>query len=492
MGMIKKLNPKQQDFFNQISNLAFVNPFSKEREQADCGLLNMKTGKLGLLQRTEIIQKLLQEQLQQLERGDGFQISQFQGKAHEIIKLAWLFYQYHEYQERFNKFIKEQNSLGDELIELPFADRLIKQFQEADFTELETKKFIALFYQLSRGFYFINSSISGDCSTIIELRMHLWNNIFTFNPQWYLKYLCGKMEDFSTLLLGETGTGKSLAAFAIGCSGFIPFDLAKRRFRESFTRSYQAMNLSQYPSSLLESELFGHKKGAFTGAIELHEGLFARCSAHGAVFIDEIGDIDMPIQVKLLNILQDRTFSPVGSHEKMRFSGRVISATNRNIEQLRKDGLFRDDLYYRLCSDVIVVPSLQKRLRENSKELGNLIAGLLKRIIDAPDPQLVSRIEKRILSTVPADYHWPGNVRELEQCIRRICLVGHYKVAEQTDFTVHNGFVLAENSGEDSAQNLLKKYCDFLYQRHGSYEAVARITQLDRRTVKKYIVSKSL
>jgi hypothetical protein len=488
--MTKKLNPKQRDFFNQITGLAFVNPFSKEKEQADCELLNVLKGKLSLLQRTEIIQKLLQDQFKLLEGATGFRINQFQGKTRETIKLAWLFYQYHEYLEQFNKYIKEQNSQGDELIELPFADKLIERFQEVGFTEMETKKFIALFYQLSRGFYFINSSISGDCPAIIELRMHLWNNIFTFNPQWYLKYLCGKMEDFSTLLLGATGTGKSLAAYTIGCSGFIPFDLAKKRFRESFTRSYQSINLSQYPASLLESELFGHKKGAFTGAIEQHQGLFARCSAHGAVFIDEIGDIDMPTQVKLLNVLQDRTFSPVGSHEKMRFSGRVISATNRNIEQLRKDGLFRDDLYYRLCSDVIVVPSLQQRLRENPEELGNLIAGLLMRIIDAPDTQLVSRIEKRVLSTVPPDYHWPGNVRELEQCIRRICLVGHYKAAEQTDSTGHNGFVVTENSGEDSAQNLLKKYCDFLYQRHGSYEAVARITQLDRRTVKKYIVGK--
>ncbi len=488
--MSKKLNPRQRDFFNQITSLAFVNPFSKEREQADCDLLDIATGKLNLLQRTEIIQKLLQDQLKQLEGVTGFQISQFQGKTQETIKLAWLFYQYHEFQEQFNRFIDKQNRKGEEPIELPFAKELIRRFLCSGFTELETERFIALFYQLCRGFYFINSSISGDCPAIIQLRMHLWNNIFTFNPQWYLNYLCGKMEDFSTLLLGATGTGKSLAAYAIGCSGFIPFDLEKKRFRESFTRSYQAINLSQYPASLLESELFGHKKGAFTGAIEQHQGLFARCSAHGAVFIDEIGDIDMPIQVKLLNVLQDRTFSPVGSHEKIRFSGRVISATNRNIEQLRKDGIFRDDLYYRLCSDVIVVPSLQQRIRENAKELGNLIAGLLKRIFDAPDPQMVSRIEKSILNIVPADYHWPGNVRELEQCIRRICLVGYYNVSEQSNFTANNGFVLAENSGESSVQNLLKKYCDFLYQRHGSYEAVARITQLDRRTVKKYIVSK--
>jgi transcriptional regulator with GAF, ATPase, and Fis domain len=252
--------------------------------------------------------------------------------------------------------------------------------------------------------------------------MRLWNNIFTFNPQWYVDYLCGKMEDFSTLLLGATGTGKTLIAHTIGCSGFIPFDLNKNKFKESFTRSFQFINLSQYPSSLLESELFGHKKGAFTGAIDNHQGLFNRCSEYGAVFIDEIGDIDISTQVKLLNVIQDRTFSPVGSHEKLRFSGRVISATNRNISQLRKDGHFRDDLYYRLCSDVIEVPSLQQRIQENPKELSHLINRLLKRISNIPTPELAAMIEKQILTHVPDYYAWPGNVRELEQCIRRICL----------------------------------------------------------------------
>ncbi len=484
-----KLNPEQRDFFKQIADLAFVNPFSEQREQADCALLDISTGTLGIIQRTEKIMGLLYEQLQKLNGVMEFRITNYRDKTQATMKLAWLFYQYHQFQQSFNQFIIEQSRVGDDPIELPFSKVLCERFQQAGFLEPEIEKFIALFYQLHRGFYFINSAISGDCPAIIELRMRLWNNIFTFNPQWYLDYLCGKMEDFSTLLLGATGTGKSLAAHTIGCSGLIPFDLSKRRFRESFTRSYQAINLSQYPASLLESELFGHKKGAFTGAIEHHQGLFARCSEYGAVFIDEIGDIDLPTQVKLLNVIQDRIFSPVGSHEKLRFSGRVISATNRDIEQLRKDGIFRNDLYYRLCSDVIEIPSLQQRLQENPEELGNLISGLLKKIIDKPDSQLISRIEKRIHSTVPADYPWPGNVRELEQCIRRICLIGHYNITEQLNVNAaHDGFILAENAGEGSAQQLLQRYCRFIYERHGSYEAVARITCLDRRTVKKYIV----
>jgi len=399
-----------------------------------------------------------------------------------------LFYQFHEFQLPFIELIEKQKMAGDNPIALTFAQNLIRCFQQAGFNDSETEKFIALFYQLHRGFYFIDSAITGNCASIIELRMRLWNNIFTFNPQWYVDFLYGKMEDFSTLLLGETGTGKSLVAHTIGCSGFIPFDISTQRFKESFTRSFQSINLSQYPASLLESELFGHKKGAFTGAIEHHQGLLARCSEHGAIFIDEIGDIDIPTQVKLLNVIQDRTFCPVGSHKKMRFSGRVISATNRNIEQLRKQGQFRDDFYYRLCSDVISIPSLHQRINENKDELGHLIISLVNRMIDNPAPLLVKQIERIIQQSIPENYAWPGNVRELEQCIRQICITGQYHVTTDTSTTDHNEFILSDNTAENSAQQLLQRYCRFLYKNHGSYEAVAKITQLDRRTVKKYIV----
>jgi hypothetical protein len=486
---MKKLSAEQREFFNQIASLAFVNPFSEQRETADCQLLNITFNSETIFQRAEKIQLLLSAQFQKLQSLADFNITHFQGKNQQIMKYSWLFYQFHEFQQSFIELIEKQKTAGDNSIELGCAKEIIFCFQKAGFNDAETEKFIALFYQLHRGFYFISSAISGNCASIVELRMRLWNNIFTFNPQWYVDYLCGKMEDFSTLLLGETGTGKSLVAHTIGCSGFIPFDLTKRCFKESFTRSFQFINLSQYPASLLESELFGHKKGAFTGAIDHHQGLFARCSEYGAVFIDEIGDIDIPTQVKLLNVIQDRAFCPVGSHEKMRFSGRVISATNRNIAQLRQEGQFRNDLYYRLCSDVIKIPSLQLRIQENPNELGHLIASLVNRVTDIPAPSLAVRIEKHIRKTVPVNYAWPGNVRELEQCIRQICITGQYHIAEETNLSHQKKvFMLSDNPVENTSQHLLQRYCRFLYEKQGSYEAVARIAQLDRRTVKKYIV----
>jgi transcriptional regulator with GAF, ATPase, and Fis domain len=114
---------------------------------------------------------------------------------------------------------------------------------------------------------------------------------------------------------------------------------------------------------------------------------------------------------------------------------------------------------------------------------------LLKRVIDNPDYRLASRIEKQIRTNIPDHYAWPGNVRELEQCIRRICLTGSYSITEASGLTTrHTGFSLPENHSESTAQHLMQRYCRFLYDRYGSYEAVARITHLDRRTVKKYIM----
>src|SRR5262249_37326051 len=146
---------------------------------------------------------------------------------------------------------------------------------------------------------------------------------------------------------------------------------------ESFEASFVSINLSQFPEALIESELFGHKKGAFTGAVEGHAGIFERCSPHGAIFLDEIGEASIPVQIKLLRVLQERHFSQVGAHEQRRFSGRVIAATNRSLDALRAEGKFRDDFYYRLCSDVIEVPSLATRLREDPSELDRLIAFIL-------------------------------------------------------------------------------------------------------------------
>jgi transcriptional regulator with PAS, ATPase and Fis domain len=305
------------------------------------------------------------------------------------------------------------------------------------------------------------------------------------------------MEDFSTFLLGETGAGKGTAAAAIGHSGWIPYDEKSETFAASFVSSFLAINLAQFPEALIESELFGHKKGAFTGAVDGHEGVLARCSPYGAIFLDEIGEIGVPVQTKLLRVLQERTFSPVGGHETARFAGRVIAATNRPLDDLRANGRLRDDFYYRLCSDVIEVPSLAARLREDPAELDALLALILRRILgndsgDADVGALHALVREAIDRDLGPAYPWPGNVRELEQCVRRVVLTRAYPGDRLVRSKTGDADArLLDAAGDATAKALLARYCRALYAVHASYEEVARRTGLDRRTAKAYVVGQA-
>ncbi|OPZ25531.1 MAG: Transcriptional regulatory protein ZraR [Lentisphaerae bacterium ADurb.BinA184] len=323
-----------------------------------------------------------------------------------------------------------------------------------------------------------------------ELRVQLWNNVFTHDFLTYERLLWNRLEDFSTLLLGETGTGKGTAAAAIGRSGYIPFDARGGRFAQSFTEIFIAANLSQFAESLIESELFGHRKGAFTGAVETHEGVFGRCLPNGAIFLDEIGEVSVPVQIKLLRVIHERVFSPVGSHEGRRFAGRVIAATNRPLETLRASGRFRDDFYYRLCSDQIVVPPLRQRLGEDAGELGLLVGHILRRLCGKDGVPKTGEVVGCLEAQVGAGYAWPGNVRELEQAVRRILLKGRYDGQAESGAPpgAVPGLAGEIEAGRLDARALVARYCQLLYERSGNYGEVARRTGLDRRTVRKYVL----
>ncbi|HSD75569.1 MAG TPA: sigma 54-interacting transcriptional regulator, partial [Steroidobacteraceae bacterium] len=219
-----------------------------------------------------------------------------------LLEPPLLYVTYHRFVPQLDALIERQAGQGGAPLTVPFADEVIAELVRSGFPEERAVRYFAMFFQLRRAFYFILTSLAGESESMRRLREALWNNVFTHDMRGYEAALWGRMEDFSTVLLGETGTGKGSAAAAIGRSEFIPYLPAQRRFATNFAESFISINLSQFPETLIESELFGHRKGAFTGAIDHHEGVFERCDPHGALFLDEIGEVSIPVQIKLLQV----------------------------------------------------------------------------------------------------------------------------------------------------------------------------------------------
>ena len=489
MPKTKPLTPEERHFFTLVHRAVLTNPFSEERADIDLKIAGLYPDTPAGKRIQRVIGEV-RERVCRLETDGRADVRRFEGQDREIIRNAFLFDFFHQYLERFDRLIEDQVRAGDQPIAVPFAREALAWFSQRGFDPETSRRFFALSYQLRRAYYFIDRGLVGRSAGMRALKCSLWNNVFTASIDLYNDYLWNRMEDFSTLVLGETGTGKGTAAMAIGRSGYIPFDGNRRRFSESFMRSFVSLNLSQYPEALIESELFGHRKGAFTGAVEDHEGIFARCSPCGAIFLDEIGEVAAPVQIKLLKVLEEREFSPVGSHQTQRFEGRVIAATNRPIDEIRGKQRLRDDFFFRLCSDLIVVPPLRQRLAESPGELDDLLAHVIGRILGRPSPDLVTQVGNVIRTELGRDYTWPGNVRELGQCVRRILLNQRYRTdagAAAAGPAAPSPLAARMDRGDIDAQGLVKGYCHLLHQRFGNYGEVARRTRLDRRTVKKYV-----
>jgi two-component system, NtrC family, response regulator AtoC len=208
----------------------------------------------------------------------------------------------------------------------------------------------------------------------------------------------------TVLLRGETGTGKELVAHAI--------HINSSREEKPFVR----VNCAALAPGVLESELFGHEKGSFTGAVARRPGRFELADG-GTLFLDEVGDLPIEVQIKLLRTLQEREFERVGGSETIKVDVRMISATNRNLEQMIEDGEFREDLYYRLNVFPINLPPLRDRLDDLSPLVSHFIAKFSRQMGVATAPTSAEAIAKL------REYNWPGNVRELENIIERAMIL---------------------------------------------------------------------
>jgi transcriptional regulator with AAA-type ATPase domain len=349
----------------------------------------------------------------------------------------------------------------------------------------EAAHVFAGYYQVRRAFHHIHANILGESGPARRLRAAVWQSIFTRDGRRYRRALYARMGDVATLVTGPSGTGKELVARAIGLARYVPFDAETGAFAEPAAGAFFPLNLAALSPTLIESELFGHRRGAFTGAPEDRKGWFETCPPLGTVFLDEIGEVDAAIQVKLLRVLQTRTFQRLGDTADRAFSGKLIAATNRDLRQALAAGRFREDFYYRLCADLLVTPSLAERLGDTPGELRTLLRTIARRVAgDAEADDVAAEAEAWITAHLGPDYAWPGNVRELEQCVRNLVIRGSYDPQAPRRGDARAAFLDAVAAGALSADALLRRYCTWVYAQTQNYNETARRLGLDSRTVR--------
>jgi transcriptional regulator with AAA-type ATPase domain len=352
----------------------------------------------------------------------------------------------------------------------------------------EPPHLFACFFQIRRAFHFTFRSIVGGSLPAARLRAQVWQSVFTHDLRRYQRSLYRTLGDVTTLVTGPSGTGKELVARSIAWSRYIPFDPDAGTFRESWAESFFPLNLSALSPTLIESELFGHRRGSFTGAVSDRSGWLEVCPPLGTVFLDEIGEVEPAIQVKLLRVLETRTFQRLGESQPRRFQGKVVAATNRDLAAEMQAGRFRADLYYRLCSDLLVTPSLQERIADSPRELTDLVLALAQRAVGEELAEEVARdVEAWIHDNLGPDYPWPGNVRELAQCLNNVLIRHEYQPAGDGAPDVRERLAKDLLSGSLTAAEVLRRYCTLVYSQAGSYEETARRLGIDRRAVKSRI-----
>ncbi len=240
----------------------------------------------------------------------------------------------------------------------------------------------------------------------------------------------------TALVLGESGVGKELVASAI--------HFKSRRADKAFIK----FNCAALPESIVESELFGHEKGAFTGALATRQGRF-ELAHNGTIFLDEVGELSLSVQAKLLRIIQEKEFERVGGSKTIKVDVRVIAATNRNLEELIREGQFREDLYYRLNIFPITVPPLRERKTDIL-----LLADYFVEKYNKANQKGVRRISTTSIDMLMR-YHWPGNVRELQNCIERAVILSEDNVIH--GYHLPPTLQTAESSGTPYTGSLQQK-----------------------------------
>lgn len=457
-----------------LASLCWINPFSRRRQELEAQLLN---GGQGAGERfhwsTQALLELCEEVIKQEPTGKeyseivsftiyhrlGQDLDQLVANPEEASRV-WA-----KHSRLWNTYYRDSN-------QLPAFDASTQ---------------FALFYQIRRAFHWIYRYVIGSSEEAVNLRYRIWESIFSADLNRYVNGFHTEMNDVHTLITGPSGSGKGVVARAIGMARYIPFDPASRTFVTDPEASFLTVNVAALPDQLLEAELFGHSKGAFTGASRARAGFFESAGEHGALFLDEIGEAGASAQAKLLTVLQDRQFQRVGETRSRRAQGRVIAATNRNLEKSVASGTFREDLYFRLSADRLEMVALKDLIGGKMDALRPMVDHITRKLMrESWTKTVVADSLQFIEDRLGKDYPWPGNFRELEQCLRNFLIHQDYKPIRITDSP---GKTLDDVLGETEldAEGLLRRYAKTLHARHGTYKKVGEIMGVDQRTAKKYV-----
>lgn len=276
----------------------------------------------------------------------------------------------------------------------------------------------------------------------------------------------------TVLIKGDSGTGKELVAKAI-------HDRSPRK-----DKAFVAINCTAIPDSLLESELFGHVKGSFTGAISDKKGLFEEADG-GTLFLDEIGDLDLALQAKLLRALQEKSIKPVGANREKKVDVRVITATHKNLQKAIEENLFREDLYYRLSVLPIQLPPLRQR-KEDIPLLANYFLEKYASLNNCKAQSFSAEAMQELMN-----YPWNGNVRELENVVERLCVMSGAPIIASTGLETNStseqhseDFYLTATQDWPTIEELNRRYIEVVLDKTGGRkEKAAQILGINRRTL---------
>jgi len=282
--------------------------------------------------------------------------------------------------------------------------------------------------------------------------------------------VASRLKDTRTAVLisGESGTGKELIARAI-------------HFRGAFAnRPFVAVDCGSLVPTLIESELFGYEKGAFTGALKSKQGLFQSADT-GSVFLDEIGELPLELQAKLLRVLQEKEVRPVGSNQRVKVDVRIIAATNRDLEAAYKNGTFRKDLYFRLNVVTVHVPAL----RERRSDIPMLVNWFCERYAPGADLRVSNSAMKALMN-----YDWPGNVRELENCVERAVALGNGTLIDLGDLPSTIAALNSSRPGPDSAADLVSDLAASAEVSSGDSLAAAPLSTTDLEDIERATIQR--